>query len=77
MYKSNVKGAHFLTEDISLFDVTFFNFSADVAAVRMLARDFDWRSSRIELPRVRILKSDCSLISVYKALENGVEYRLP
>lgn len=31
--KSNVLGAHFLTEDVSLFDASFFNFSAEVASV--------------------------------------------
>ncbi|ROT41106.1 putative polyketide synthase [Sodiomyces alkalinus F11] len=29
---SNVRGGHFLTEDVSLFDASFFNFSAEVAA---------------------------------------------
>ncbi|SPO04422.1 related to type I polyketide synthase [Cephalotrichum gorgonifer] len=29
---SNVRGAHFLKEDVSLFDASFFNFSAEVAA---------------------------------------------
>ncbi|KEQ98173.1 hypothetical protein AUEXF2481DRAFT_62731 [Aureobasidium subglaciale EXF-2481] len=28
---SNVKGAHFLSEDVSLFDASFFNFTAEVA----------------------------------------------
>ncbi|KAL2807721.1 hypothetical protein BJX63DRAFT_61499 [Aspergillus granulosus] len=29
---SNVRGGHFLTDDVSLFDASFFNFSAEVAA---------------------------------------------
>ena len=49
-----------MTGDISLFDATFFNFSADVAAVSVLARDVDWRRSRTKFFRVWILKSDCS-----------------
>jgi Beta-ketoacyl synthase, N-terminal domain len=31
--KSNAKGAHFMKEDISLFDTSFFQFSTDVANV--------------------------------------------
>ena len=49
-----------MTEDPSLFDATFFNFSADVAAVSVLASDFYWRRSRTECFRAWILKSDCS-----------------
>ena len=29
----HVKGAHFLDEDVGLFDAAFFNFSAETAAV--------------------------------------------
>ena len=32
--QTNVQGGHFLTEDIALFDASFFNFSAELAAVR-------------------------------------------
>lgn len=30
----NVKGAHFLEEDIGLFDASFFNLTSEVASVR-------------------------------------------
>lgn len=30
----NVKGGHFIDEDIALFDAPFFNLSAETAAVR-------------------------------------------
>lgn len=32
----HVKGAHFLEEDVGLFDAAFFNYSAEVAAVRTI-----------------------------------------
>jgi acyl transferase domain-containing protein len=33
--QTNVKGGHFLTEDVSCFDAAFFNLSSETAAVRM------------------------------------------
>jgi len=29
----NVKGGHFLSEDVALFDANFFNFTAELASV--------------------------------------------
>lgn len=33
IFQSNVAGAHFLTEDVALFDASFFNFTSEVATV--------------------------------------------
>lgn len=49
-----------MTEDVSLFDATFFNFSADVAAVSGQAKHFGWDGSCTECFRAWILKSDCN-----------------
>ena len=35
----NVQGGYFLKEDIALFDASFFNFTSEVASVRMLLFD--------------------------------------
>ena len=35
--QTSVKGAHFIEEDVSLFDAAFFNFSGETAAVRVMA----------------------------------------
>lgn len=37
-----------MTEDVSLFDATFFNLSAEVAAVSVSAINFDWHWRRID-----------------------------
>lgn len=36
LLKTNVLGGHFLTEDLSFFDASFFNMSSEVASVRVL-----------------------------------------
>lgn len=35
--QTNVKGAHFIQEDVGLFDAAFFNFPGETAAVRFMA----------------------------------------
>ena len=49
-----------MTEDVSLFDATFFNFSADVAAVSELAKHFGLGGRYTDCFRAWILKSDCN-----------------
>lgn len=34
----NVKGGHFLSEDVALFDANFFNFTSELASVRRATR---------------------------------------
>jgi hypothetical protein len=33
-----VKGAHFIEEDVGLFDAAFFNYSAETASVRKIGK---------------------------------------
>jgi tRNA G10 N-methylase Trm11 len=66
----DVKGAHFMKEDIALFDATFFNFTADVAGVSTDPPYKRWKTTdkvQIMDPQVRL-----QLESVYEAMESGV-----
>jgi hypothetical protein len=61
----HVKGAHFMKEDVGLFDAAFFNYSAETASVRIietllfLADDGKWLTNMLN--RHWILSSDSNL----------------
>ncbi|KAI1827695.1 hypothetical protein F4861DRAFT_492206 [Xylaria intraflava] len=66
--RSNVTGAHFLDEDVSLFDAGFFSFSADVAAamdpqVRLLLETVYEASENAGIPIEKLAGSNTSVFS--------------
>lgn len=65
---SNVRGAHFLTEDLSLFDAPFFNMTPAEAAVSSRLHQCITRTdvSKALDPQQRLLLECC-----YEAFENG------
>lgn len=68
--KSNVLGGHFMKDDVTLFDASFFNFSAEVAAVSdaPLRDEYFVANENAQSldPQFRL-----QLESTYEALESG------